>query len=192
MRIGTNNVSKTIKVRSNFKYRFQCEHCDQTTDWINDSIIQTKNANDQYVFEKICRSLPRNRIREEFIKRLPELQKEVEAGNYFPLGGELKGRCPYCNMRQSWEKIINPFILFGVAVFGGLFAWFGLYMFNSGASEDSIFKFGFCFIGVVAFLFGFIGGISRLKMKSSKKSDTKYLIYKRKPEFIWSNDATVY
>jgi hypothetical protein len=184
-------ATHTITSVYNFQYRFKCEHCGQTTEWLPASLQEDSEYKSGLLEGK--RNLPiiQQQTDKEFVSRkVPALRKRVEAGEYdLPFGG-LDSRCPACKKRQSWEKGMGVGTMAAIIIVAGGIAMFGWSMFTSGASTGNgkrqlagLIIGGF---GALGFLTMLISGIYEVRKKIAVSRDSAHVTVRLKPEFNWS------
>ena len=173
-----------------FKYRFQCEHCDQTTEWKN-TCFRGQTEYQASVFEgKELRLAAEKQFIDEFLKKkVPALREQVKTGEYNVVYGNLDGCCPNCKKRQSWEKEEDLGWIFGGGAFLGVLALIAWGMFNSGADtgngKKQLAGLLLGLFGAGGFLFSMFLGILGARRKAAIMSDTENVTVRRKPEFSW-------
>ena len=180
-----------------FKYRFQCEHCGQTTEW-KDACFKGKTETDEE--DKDARLKIEKEQKEFFHKKvIPILLEKVNKGKYEEVyevdkktDRYVDSRCPNCNKQQTWGKTEGiGAMLFGI-VMGAGFSVLALHMYNTGADTGKgklqIWAIVIGLIGVVAFIFGLLGFIGNIMTIAEKRRETKNVTEKRKPEFNWPKE----
>jgi len=161
-------------------YRFKCEHCGTTTDWLpaQISFSQTVQVG---MFQK---EQERARFQQEFWRTYPERCKAIEGGNYSNVTG-LKFDCPSCGKSQSWGmKTTSP----GTLIFGAI-VMLGLAMLWFVVSNNGIHNLGGLVVAGLA-LVGTIGcpvcigmAISEAAKQSKIKEAMSTTTERNKPEF---------
>ena len=176
-----------------FKYRFQCEHCRQTTQWQNARLFETYSHKDYGNEDLEIRYRINAAFNEAFKERVPILRQEVEAGKYDAVFDRLDGCCPNCKKMQSWAKRPIGCWLYFTAVASGFLSVFMGYTIYISMSEGI--QLQPMHLGIVVFLvFGVLFFFSSLYLiidsiirNSKRKLDSRNVTTRNKPEFSWSN-----
>lgn len=180
----------TFTAAYSFKYRFQCEHCGQTTEW-KDACFREQIEYEAAAFEgKEIRLVAEKQFIEDFNKKkVPALRAKVEAGEYNVVYGDLDGRCLNCKKQQSWETIEGLGWIFGGGAFLGILALIAWGMYNSGAvsgnGKRQLAGLLLGLFGAGGFLLCMFLGIWRARKNATIRRDMQNVTVQRKPEFSW-------
>ena len=183
-----------------FQYRFQCEHCEQTTNWKNACFKSEVDTDaDKFEHPEIEKT-----NREVFLKFIPKMHEEVDNGEYkeiyqkskFGAFEKFDSRCPKCNKYQSWQTTEGIGLwIFAIAVSVG-FALFGWFMRESGAEVENgkrqLVGIVIGLFGVIAFLSSLIFCFQLIIKKNKINRDIEKVNIKQKPEFSWPSIEKVY
>ena len=181
------------------QYRFQCEHCEQTTNWKN-AFFKTEFDTDED--DKEEQKKIEAKVRDSFLKGIPEMQEKVNNGDYedvYVRSGKnnydnLNSLCPRCKKYQSWHITNIEKILIVLALCVGI-ALLGWFIFQSGAEavngKRQLLGVALGLLGAVGVLFSLIEGIQEIRIKMKISRDTKNVKEIRKPEFSWQTTEKV-
>ncbi len=172
-----------------FQYRFKCEHCGQTTEWLSAMLSEEKEYQSVPLEGKELRLAAGKEFLAEFVeKKVPALREKVEAGDY-TIPVELDGKCPFCKKQQSWEKVSGTgSILFAIALCV-ILAFVGRGIFISGAEAGNGHRQLAGLIVGISFALGGLVSVIVLILAVVKKAaiqrDMEKTTVRNKPEFNW-------
>jgi DNA-directed RNA polymerase subunit RPC12/RpoP len=174
------NVSFTASAP--IKYRYVCEKCGKQTDWLEARILETLSENKRFIEKE---QDVRARLLRRFWDGYPENAKAILEGKY-SLAAGLKGKCPDCGSRQSWEMAANQIWIW---LFGAIVSpLIGLLLLNLGVSGDisnlgELARVGFGWILVAAGFVALLGLIMDIVNMSKVKASISHTTVRNKPEF---------
>ena len=167
-----------------FKYRFECEHCGEQTNWLKATIYGQETV--QVGFLESA-ELKKKEFQEGFYKyTYPDKKDKIINGKYNE-SDDMKGACPKCGMRQSWESSttnvglwIGAFLL---CLVGGIICLSVLLSKTSSPGFPVLLIGGACLLGIPISL---IALISDLVKKAKISADASKTTKRNKPEFAFS------
>jgi endogenous inhibitor of DNA gyrase (YacG/DUF329 family) len=173
----------TFTISAPFKYRFECEHCGKTTEWLTAEIMHHDTIKVGLLENKEVRRVLFEKGFWEHI--YPEKNQSIENGKYGEASG-LKGKCPNCGKNQSWEAAATPVGMWaGMMIITPLIAFFCLRTLISGRPSPGfpVLLIGFaCAIGFpISIIALIVNSIKRVKIANDSAQTEK----RNKPEFDW-------
>ncbi len=163
--------SHTFKQSESFNYRFVCEHCEIQTEWLSATIYDQETV-DVGFFEN-------SEVKEiKFMQRFnneiySEKKKKILNGEYGE-SYDIKGKCPNCGKRQSWESATTSIGM-----------WIGMLILCLIIGLI-VFTYGFIIMGGIILLgvpISIIGIIVDTVKKAKVHSDASKTTNRNKPEF---------
>jgi len=176
--------SYTFRESVSFKYRFVCEHCGAQTDWLEAEIYDQKTV-EVLSFENVEQR--KKGFQKDFYKyTYPDKKNKILNGKYNEAEG-LNGKCPKCDMRQSWESSTTQIGLwlgmFALCLVIGLICLGTLLSKTSSPGFPVILIGGACLLGVpISLIFLIIDLVKLTKIKADSSKTTN----RNKPEFEFS------
>ncbi len=181
--MATAYTEHTATAKQPYMYRFDCEHCGQGSGWIpmTETGMATQRVNGRGQLSAQARMDLQSQAASNLRGAVEARKKRFEAGKY----GAIKGKCPHCGKRQSWELKGGKGTPWLMALSGTAMGFVAM-IFAGLLSEDI--QNAATILIPIGFATGLIVGYVRL---AKNKLDAVKTAQRNKPEIMWPQDLTI-